>query len=416
MQLEVVNIEDVYPDENNPRQKFDGIDELAESFELNKERPGEPFTPPILVRDGGIYRIVDGERRYKALKKRRKTSFTANVCEDMDEASTLIAMLATDNKQPLSELEKSRGVQQMLLLGVDPIKVDKVTKGRDAARIKRAMATVDDAAEDMSLDRLLAIEEHMDNPDYVAALTNCSESEWQTIYASQQREIAANTKLHEFIDYFGSNGIPYYNSDNDLPDNCYYQGFTDTLSGFTPKDGSIYVVRKTYNSSGIFEYVERNDLGEEDKEEAEIRRKALQLEQETEEAYEKRSVWFAERLTEPQQIPTVVGVLEELFYDSSDGLLTMELCDDYQIALGKHLCPTMLAWIYADKVAKKLPIQATALVRGTLPEYAYDGIDDILRLVDAFKTDGYQPDEWEQEFYDFLRSKIAEAEEAMDDD
>lgn len=50
MQLEVVNIEDVYPDENNPRQKFEGIDELAESFDLNKKRPGEPFTPLILVR------------------------------------------------------------------------------------------------------------------------------------------------------------------------------------------------------------------------------------------------------------------------------------------------------------------------------------------------------------------------------
>lgn len=44
MQLEVVNIEDVYPDENNPRKKFEGIDELAESFDLKKERPGEPFT------------------------------------------------------------------------------------------------------------------------------------------------------------------------------------------------------------------------------------------------------------------------------------------------------------------------------------------------------------------------------------
>ena len=54
----------------------------------------------------------------------------------MDEANTLMAMLATDNKQPLSELEKSRGVQQMLLLGVDPVQVDKTTKGANAKRIK----------------------------------------------------------------------------------------------------------------------------------------------------------------------------------------------------------------------------------------------------------------------------------------
>ena len=51
MQLEVVNIEDVYPDENNPRQKFEDIKELAESFSRNEERPGEPDDPPIVVRE-----------------------------------------------------------------------------------------------------------------------------------------------------------------------------------------------------------------------------------------------------------------------------------------------------------------------------------------------------------------------------
>ena len=54
MQLEVVNIDDVYPNENNPRKKFEDIPQLAASFDLNQERPGEPFIPPILVRDGGI--------------------------------------------------------------------------------------------------------------------------------------------------------------------------------------------------------------------------------------------------------------------------------------------------------------------------------------------------------------------------
>ena len=58
MQLEVVNIDDVYPNENNPRKKFEDIPQLAASFDLNQERPGEPFIPPILVRDGGIYHIV----------------------------------------------------------------------------------------------------------------------------------------------------------------------------------------------------------------------------------------------------------------------------------------------------------------------------------------------------------------------
>lgn len=38
MQLEVVNIDDVYPNENNPRKKFEDIPQLAASFDLNQER------------------------------------------------------------------------------------------------------------------------------------------------------------------------------------------------------------------------------------------------------------------------------------------------------------------------------------------------------------------------------------------
>lgn len=181
MHLQTVNIEDVYPDENNPRQNFEGIEELAASFDLNSERPGEPFTPPLLVQDGGIYRIIDGERRYRALKLRKAKRFSANVCESLDEANSIAAMLATDDKQPLSPLEKSRGVQQMLLLGVDPVQVEKAAKIKGAERIKRALSKVQDAGEDMSLDRLLAIEEFSDNSEMVDALTNCKESEYKLI-------------------------------------------------------------------------------------------------------------------------------------------------------------------------------------------------------------------------------------------
>ena len=52
MEVKRVKLGDVFPDENNPREEFSGIEEMAESFKLNAERPGEPFIPPILVRDG----------------------------------------------------------------------------------------------------------------------------------------------------------------------------------------------------------------------------------------------------------------------------------------------------------------------------------------------------------------------------
>ena len=156
MNLEVVSIDDVYPNENNPRKKFEGIKELAASFDLNKERPGEPFIPPILVRDGGIYHIVDGERRYRAMQSRKLAKFTANVCEDFDEANALVAAMATDDKQPLSDIEKSRGVQQMLLLGVDPAStVDTTAAFANAPGL--AMATGDPVPSVAPVDRFAAL-------------------------------------------------------------------------------------------------------------------------------------------------------------------------------------------------------------------------------------------------------------------
>lgn len=175
MELRTVDVEDVYPDEKNPRKDFGDIAALAESCMLNALNPGEPVNPIVVVRDGGIYRIVDGERRYKAIKANELPRCHAVVCEDMDEANAMVAMLATDDKRQLTDLERSRGVQQMLLLGVDPVKVERTArlKKGDAAKVNQAMAEVDDASEDMTLDHLIAIADFADDPDAVAEIKKC---------------------------------------------------------------------------------------------------------------------------------------------------------------------------------------------------------------------------------------------------
>lgn len=154
MELREIGIDDVYPDEKNPRKDFGDIAALAESCMLNALNPGEPVNPIVVVEDGGIYRIVDGERRYKAMCKNKLARCHAVVCDDMDEANAMVAMVATDDKRPLTDVERSRGVQQMLLLGVDPERVERagrMPKGA-AAKLRRARAAVDDAGDDMTLD------------------------------------------------------------------------------------------------------------------------------------------------------------------------------------------------------------------------------------------------------------------------
>ena len=193
MELREIGIDDVYPDEKNPRKDFGDIAALAESCMLNALNPGEPVNPIVVVEDGGIYRIVDGERRYKAMCKNKLARCHAVVCDDMDEANAMVAMVATDDKRPLTDVERSRGVQQMLLLGVDPERVERagrMPKGA-AAKLRRARAAVDDAGDDMTLDRMLAIAEFEELGDGAAVekLTSCREEEWRDVAKAERQRM-----------------------------------------------------------------------------------------------------------------------------------------------------------------------------------------------------------------------------------
>lgn len=159
MQLKRVKTIDVYPDEGNPREDMGDLDALAASLELNPARPGEPLNPPLLVQDGGVYRIVDGERRWRAMSMAGTEEFDAVVCEDWADADAALAMLATDDKKPLNEVERSRGVQRALLLGVEPQKVEKAARRKGLKKVKKAAERLGGEAELMSLDHLLAVAE-----------------------------------------------------------------------------------------------------------------------------------------------------------------------------------------------------------------------------------------------------------------
>lgn len=103
IKLERIKLSDVVPDENNPRKKFEGLKELAASFDANGDRPGEPFVPISVVRDGGHYRIVDGERRFRAMNLAKTKECDALVAETMEDEAAMIAMIATDDKQRLTD-------------------------------------------------------------------------------------------------------------------------------------------------------------------------------------------------------------------------------------------------------------------------------------------------------------------------
>mgnify|MGYP002608656679 CR=1 FL=1 len=408
MQLEVVNIEDVYPDENNPRQKFDGIDELAESFELNKERPGEPFTPPILVRDGGIYRIVDGERRYKALKKRRKTSFTANVCDDMDEANTLMAMLATDNKQPLSDLEKSRGVQQMLLLGVDPVQVDKTTKGAHAKRIKRAMDKIGDAAEDMTLDRMLAIDEFSDDPSIVEQLTTCTEKTWEGIADNARRERKIKNEMAAIKEALINKG---YRVVDEQPEDYYYNDAirrAKDVEAINDDPNEVVFKLDSYYGRSYEKFKYRPDNKKNNEQIAAIRK----MKDDIRESEEHRAIWFGDRLENPSKIPSLAKIARDAFVYNNSMVLD-HYKDDLQVDLECEPCKLALVVGYERSHSSIAPY-ADDILDGTPNKWIADRFYDYCKVLDALIKDGYKPEVWESELFAKIYAARDRAKEAMD--
>lgn len=204
MQLKEISLEDVFANDANPRQRFAGIDELADS--MRDYKGGQPYNPITVMQEGEVYTLVDGERRYRAMLKLGTKRCDALVAESNDDAAALCAMVATDNKQVLDPLEMSRGVQQALMFA-DVERVERASGKRNLAKAKKAMGKVQDAAEDMSLDRLMAIEEFSYSRKAVEELTNCKESEWRNVADGIRRRMERERRSAELADALDAAGI-----------------------------------------------------------------------------------------------------------------------------------------------------------------------------------------------------------------
>lgn len=175
-----VALRDIVPSETNPRGDFGDISALAVTI---RATGGEPVNPPVLVRDGNICRIVDGERRYRALCEiygaDSEREVDAIVYDSFDEANQLVAMLATDDKKPLTEAELSRGVQQMLILGVDTERAARASRApRGKVTAMRMMAGRAPEGVQVTLDQALAASELPDD-DAEAVLAAGSSWRWE---------------------------------------------------------------------------------------------------------------------------------------------------------------------------------------------------------------------------------------------
>lgn len=201
-----VRLGDIRPSGQNPREDFGDIGALARSIEATG---GEPLNPPVVVADGNVFRIVDGERRYRALSSiyGEDREVSALVAESMDEANELVAMLATDDKRQLTEAERARGVQQMLVLGIDEQRIERASRATAGQiRAARRLRGRIDAGVQVTLEQLEAASAFDDEKDIEAVLA--AGEGWAGKADSIRRRVEREEARAEDYDAFGDAGIP----------------------------------------------------------------------------------------------------------------------------------------------------------------------------------------------------------------
>ena len=201
-----VRLGDIRPSEQNPREDFGDIGALARSIEATG---GEPLNPPVVVADGNVYRIVDGERRYRALSSiyGEDREVSALVADTMDEANELVAMLATDDKRQLTEAERARGVQQMLVLGIDEQRIERASRATAGQiRAARKLRGRIDAGVQVTLEQLEAASAFDDEKDVEAVLA--AGDGWAGKADQIRRRVEREEAKAEDYDAFGDAGIP----------------------------------------------------------------------------------------------------------------------------------------------------------------------------------------------------------------
>lgn len=204
-----VRLGDIRPSGQNPREDFGDIGALARSIEATG---GEPLNPPVVVADGNVYRIVDGERRYRALSSLYgdDREVSALVADTMDEANELVAMLATDDKRQLTEAERARGVQQMLVLGVDEQRIERASRATAGQiRAARKLRGRIGAGVQVTLEQLEAASAFDDERDIEAVLA--AGDGWAGKAYQIRRRIERDEAKAEDYDAFGDAGIPVVN-------------------------------------------------------------------------------------------------------------------------------------------------------------------------------------------------------------
>ncbi len=435
MELKEIELAAMWPDPNNPRKNFGDLDTMADTFELDgSPRPGEPINPPVVVPDGvsargQMHRIIDGERRWRAMTKRGQVErCLAVVCDSADEAYAMAAMLATDDKAQLTDAELSRGVQQMLAVGVAPEEVDK------AARLKRGTArrvakVAREGTEQLSIEHLLAAEELSGrDPEGAEAVLAAGAEDWERIAGARWDAIAKAAKVAALREACEAAGVPLAETAGEANEDgrsyraCAYADRVAEVFAGQPEGTVGWICEENWGGPEVRFYGPAAEGSGDDPEEAARRAEEERTKKLMADALASRSAWLARQMVER----------EDFWVDM------MPIVEAHCRVLGTSPNPYdygVKKWLEEQGMADRL-VETGHIVRAFL-SLGYDPLwtryvdgdprpsnsaGSWLALGDAMGSIGYRPAPDEQELADMVRKAIEkysekeEEEEEEDDD
>lgn len=261
--LEIVRLSDIRPDKNNPRVSFEGLEDLAESFDYAyyPGLPGTPATPIMVARDGNVFRIIDGERRFRAMRDHGKvTACMCLVVDPLQDADYISVALATNKKCQLTDEEKSVGLQTMMALGVDEQQIanlgDVRAEQRDSlsrlgaiVRKKKGFKPVQSSLLD-----LMAIA-NLDSVDEADRLLDVAMSDQKKFKKELEKSMAKQANLArraKFVELFGNAGIAVRDSKDDA------EGYSRVATFFYSEESMVQSTLERHSddiAAGCFAFV-----------------------------------------------------------------------------------------------------------------------------------------------------------------
>jgi ParB family chromosome partitioning protein len=215
MEIRTIATSEVHPDPNNPRgKKLRDIDSLKASI----QRLGQ--LEPIVVREvngkgGAKLQIISGHRRHAACTA-LKIPITYRIATPEEEREAALQGLVMNiQRDDLSPVERSRGIQHVLDLGVTTeeaaaglaIPVAQVEQASVIAHAKQTIKEAEKPGAALSFDMVLGLAEFEDSPDWydqLLATAIGSPEEWpyeiEGARQERERERAQETLTREWKD------------------------------------------------------------------------------------------------------------------------------------------------------------------------------------------------------------------------